>query len=104
MNVKIIFRPQIKDSFKKGKCDIWAVIKYKMFPEMEGEFSKADYPPLRKIIINAVRPEDAKDDANFEYEQDFDYPYGTFDIELFWDIKGKSEEELELKPIPEEEK
>ena len=45
MNVTIKFLPQIKENLKKGKCDIFAVIKYKMFPELEGEFNPADYPP-----------------------------------------------------------
>ena len=85
---------------KKGKCDIWAIIKYKMFQEMESEFSKADYPPQKRIMI------DGFDDENgvWEYEADFEYPYGTFEIDIQYDVKGRPEEELELKPLPDEEK
>ena len=40
----IAFHPQVRDNLKKGRADIWAVVKYSMFPEMEGEFKKEDYP------------------------------------------------------------
>ena len=43
MSVRIIFKPLSRENLKKGKCDIWANIKYKMFAEMEGEFSKEQY-------------------------------------------------------------
>jgi hypothetical protein len=43
MIVRIIFKPLSRENLKKGKCDIWANIKYKMFAEMEGEFTKDQY-------------------------------------------------------------
>ena len=70
-----------------------------MFPELEGEFSKQDYPPTKKIKIEPI---EAADGA-LEYKFEFEYPYGTFDIELMTDLKGKPEEELDLKPIPPDE-
>jgi len=43
MSVRIIYKPLNKEKLKGGKYDIWANIKYKMFAEMEGEFSKDQY-------------------------------------------------------------
>jgi hypothetical protein len=100
MQVKIIFRPLVKDHIKKGKSDIYAVIKYKMFPEMEGEFNSVDWPSEQTILIKGYENE-----ANtWEYEWIKEFPYGTFEIELMWDIKGKKNDDLDLKPLPEEEK
>lgn len=100
MNIRIIFKPQILDHIKKGKSEIWAEIKYKMFFEMEGEFSKADYPEKRRVKIDGYED----DNGIWEFEQEFEYPYGTFEIEVKWDAKGKKEEELDLKELPDSEK
>jgi hypothetical protein len=43
MSVKIKFSPQ--GALKQNtKTEIYAEIKYEMFDELKGEFSKADYP------------------------------------------------------------
>ena len=39
-----------------------------------------------------------------EYEYETDLPYGTVEIDVSWDNKGKAEADLDLKPIPENEK
>jgi len=42
--------------------------------------------------------------GSLEYEFEIDYPYGTFELEIMWDSPpGKPAEELELKPIQNEE-
>ena len=79
MTVRIIFKPLNKVSLKTGKCDIWANIKYKMFPEMEGEFDKADYPD-KMVLIDGEEEEN----GHWEYESEFEYPFGTFNIEIFY--------------------
>lgn len=43
MSIKINFTPGVKDAFKKGRYDIYAVIEYNMYDEMQGEFNKANY-------------------------------------------------------------
>jgi hypothetical protein len=73
MTVRIIFKPMNRPNLKSGKSDIFANIKYKMFPEMEGEFNRADYPDKE------VKIEGFKDDNDiWEYEGEYEYPYGTF--------------------------
>jgi hypothetical protein len=99
MNIRVIFKPQVQEALKKGKCDLYAILKYKMFPEMEGEFSKTDYPAQSKFLIDGEEK-----NGTWEYEIDIDYPYGTFELEVMYDVKGKPEEELELKPLPDQEK
>lgn len=96
MNIRVIFKPQVNDALKKGKCDLYAILKFKMFPEMEGEFNKVDFPASAKFLI------DGEDKGgSYEYETEIDYPYGTYELEVMYETKGKPEEELELKPLPE---
>jgi len=71
-------------------------MKFKIFPELEGEFSKTDFPPYSKFLINGV-----DNNGSYEYEYELEYPYGTYDLEIMWDSKGKPIEELDLKPLPE---
>jgi hypothetical protein len=83
MTVRIIFKPLNRDILKRGKCDIWANIKYKMFAEMEGEFSKDKYKD-QMVAIDGYEEES----GNWEYESEFDYPFGTFAIEVLYTPKG----------------
>jgi hypothetical protein len=46
--------------------------------ELEGEFSKADYPPEKRIKLDG----EEKNEGIWEFEQEFEYPYGEFDIKL----------------------
>ena len=71
-----------------------------MFPELEGEFSREDYPPQKRVKLEATEV----DNNVWEQELELEYPYGTFSFELFYDKKDKKEDDLELKPIPESEK
>ena len=83
MVAKIVFKPQNREILKKGKSDIWASIKYKMFPEIEGEFNRNDYPDKR-VKIDGYEEES----GNWEYESEFEYPFGTFAIEVLFTPKG----------------
>ena len=102
MVAKIIFKPQNREILKKGKSDIWACIKYKMFPEIEGEFNRNDYKADDMIQIEGYEEEN----GNWEYESEFEYPYGTFSIEVKFTPKGqkKDEEGFDPKPLPDDEK
>jgi hypothetical protein len=86
MVAKIVFKPQNREILKKGKSDIWASIKYKMFPEIEGEFNRNDpnYLPDRMVKIEGYEEES----GNWEYESEFEYPFGTFAIEVLFTPKG----------------
>jgi len=39
-----------------------------------------------------------------EYESEFEYPFGTFAIEIQFTSKGQKKEELDPKPLPDDEK
>lgn len=54
-----------------------------MFPEMEGEFNRSDYPD--KIV--QIEESLADDGTNYEYESYFEYPYGTFTVEMLYSPK-----------------
>ena len=70
-----------------------------MFKEIEGEFDKNDYPAQKTIMM-----EGEDKNGTYEYDLEFDYPYGTYEMEVLWDLKGKAtEEEQELKQLPESE-
>lgn len=100
MTIRAAFKPQQNESaaFKKGKVDVYAILKYKMFPELEGEFRKADFNTSKMLFVAEDR------NGTYEYELEFELPYGTIDVDFMWDNKGKPEEEMELKPLPENEK
>ena len=83
MSVRVIYKPMNRENLKKGKCDIWANIKYKMFPEMEGEFNRADYPDKLHKVEGYE-----EENGQWEYESEFEYPYGTFSIEVLFSPKG----------------
>lgn len=46
MSIGIYFEPLATDVLKKGKYDIYAIMKYSMYPELAGEFPNhaVDYP------------------------------------------------------------
>lgn len=75
---------------------------YAIFPELAGEFRNhaVDYPPVSQFKID----EREKELGVFVYEQEFEVPYGTFDIKLSYGLKDKPEGEEDLKPLPESEK
>ena len=66
---------------------------------MEGEFNKADFPSKAKFLIDGEEK-----NGVYEYETEIEYPYGTYTLDVMYDVKGKPEEELELKPLPDQEK
>ena len=78
MSVEIRFTPLFTDHLRKGKSDIWATINYKMFMELEGEFSKADYPSQKLVKL------DGKEDHEsgiWEFGQEFEYPEVEDEVE-----------------------
>ena len=102
MSISIYFEPLATDVLKKGKYDIYAQMKYQMYPELAGEFPNhaIDYPSNSQFKID----EREKEQGVFVFELNFEVPYGTFDIKLMYGIKNKPIEEIDLKPIPESEK
>lgn len=96
MTVNVVFAPQYTDHIRKGKSEIWCTINYKMFMELEGEFSKADYPATKTVKLEG----EEKNEGIWEFDQEFEYPYGEFNIDLKFDGKGKTQDELDPKEIP----
>jgi len=62
-----------------------------MFPELAGEFPNhaVDFPSNSIFMIE----EKQKELGVFEYEYQFEVPYGTFEISLSYGLKNKSIEE-----------
>ena len=104
MTIKIDFTPETKEAFKKGRNDIYAVVTYNMYEEMEGEFKKADYKQKENILLQSDKFEISPTDVNYIYSAKLEYPYGDIELELMYDTAGKPPEELDLKPLPEDEK
>lgn len=103
MSIKVDFTPEVKEPFKKGRYDIYAVVEYNMYDEMQGEFNKTDYKMKENIKLEADKLEISPTEVNYMYSTKFERPYGDIRIELMYDTKDKPEEELDLKPLPEEE-
>ena len=94
---------QYTDHIRKGKSEVWVTINYKMFEELKDEFSntKAEFPSQRLLKLEGIEDHDT---GIWQFDQEFEYPYGDFDIKVQFDGKGKTVEELELKDLPEQEK
>lgn len=102
MTIKIDFTPKKVDALKKGRNDIYAVVKYSMYEEMVGEFKKEDFPADDNRKLDASEYEG----VGFNYSAIFEYPYGDIDIQLMYDKAGKNKEKepgLKLEVIPPEE-
>lgn len=99
MKITIKFVPMATESLKKGKNEVWAFMKYKMFQELECEFPNhaTEFPAMQKFQVDEIEVEP----GIFEYEHEFEVPYGTFDIEVKYGLKNKAPEDQDLKPIPE---
>lgn len=56
MEIKLHFNPTSTDTLKKGKYDIYASLKYSMFPELAGEFPNhaEDFPKDSKFKIEEI--------------------------------------------------
>jgi len=104
MTIKVDFTPEVKDQFKKGKFDIYACIEYNMYDEMQGEFNKADYKIKENVKLESTKFEVGANEVNYIYNARFEYPYGDIRIDLMCDTAGKAEDELDLKPLPDDEK
>ena len=95
MTIKAAFKPQHNDYLKKPKSDVFVVITYNMFEELQKakEF-EGKFPKRKHYLMNSEK--DAKSDS-LEYEFEIDYPYGTYELEIMWDSpKGKTDEDLNL--------
>ena len=103
MTIKINYNPDTKDAFKRGKYDIYAVVDYTMYDEMQPEFNKSDFKAKENILMNHDKLEISATETNYIYDLKLEYPYGDIKIELMYDTAGKPMEELDLKPLPDEE-
>ena len=56
MEIKLHFEPIATDTLKKCKYDIYAILKYSMFPELAGEFPNhaEDFPKESKFKIEEI--------------------------------------------------
>ena len=99
MNIKMRFNP-LTPAFANGKVDVYISLKYKMFEEMGKEFKSDDFPSTVRYLV----PSTINTAGTYEYEFEKDLPYGTVEIDVSWDNKGKGESDLDLKQIPEAEK
>ena len=81
MTIRILFAPQYTDHIRKGKSEVWVTINYKMFEELKDEFSntKAEFPSQRLLKLEGIEDHDT---GIWQFDQEFEYPYGDFDIKV----------------------
>ena len=65
------------------------IVKYEMFEELKGEFSKNEYPAEAKILLTPTDP----DGPVLEYDHELEYPYGKLTIKLMQAMKARKDEE-----------
>ena len=75
-----------------------------MYDEMQIEFNKNDYKAKEYVLLEGSPIVINANETHYSYYKSFEYPYGDINIELMWDTAGKPEEELDLKPLPDDEK
>jgi len=96
MTINARYVPKVLEPFKRGKTDVFVVIKkYKMFEELEKEFNVKDYPDELVIKLDSIEKKDQD-----SFNQNIDIPFGSYaDISIMIDNAGKTKEERELKPL-----
>lgn len=83
------------DAGRKGHCDFYTKLQYKMFPEMTEEFNPRDYDKYREIYIPMTCEEDEND--NLVYRYSLELPYGEWKYSFWFRNKhNDSDEKLEL--------
>jgi len=55
------------DAGRKGHCDFYVKLSYKMFPEMAEEFNPRDYDKYKDILIPMHGEEDENDNWIYRY-------------------------------------
>lgn len=75
-----------------------------MYDEMQGEFSKENYPARedRKLIADKYEP--LPNEVAFQYSATYEYPYGDISVKLMYNAATKPDDEPELKDLPDEER
>jgi hypothetical protein len=90
MTVSIFYTPLKADNpLKDGKAELWVKVKYTMFQELVGEFSRADWPVEKFYnVLQVEREVDSKQQTKgakkyqYEYRQEIEFPYGS--TEFTW--------------------
>jgi len=96
MKINVLYKPTLAEA-KKGKFRFYVRLNYDMFPEMEAEFNRKDYPTEQEVQLEEFED----DNDNCEYEKEFDFPYGQVDMQLFFCKKEEiGDEQEELKEVP----
>lgn len=97
MTLKVRYFPYaLRDQAKRGLCDFFAVINYKMFPEMEDEFNPGDYEEEYKAQLYV---EDGEESDNLVFRYEIELPYGDVKCNVFIRPKRSTSEEEENKLI-----
>lgn len=62
------------DAGRKGLCDFYAKIHYKMYPEMAEEFDPHEFDQYKEAVVAMIGKEDEND--NWVYRLELELPYG----------------------------
>lgn len=104
MTLKVRYFPYtLREQAKKGLCDFFAVINYKMYSEMEDEFNPSAYEEEFKAQLFVEEGEES-DNLVFRYE--IELPYGDVKCNVLIRPKNRSaleeEENKLIEPPPNE--
>ena len=84
------------DAGRKGHCEFYTKLQYKMYTEMAEEFNPRDYDKYRDILIPMIGEEDEND--NWVYRYNLELPYGDWKYS-FW-FKNKLNDSSEVLELP----
>lgn len=83
------------DAGRKGLCDFFIKITYKMFPEMMEEFDLREYDKYKDILVKMNGEEDEND--NWIYKFTTELPYGEIKVSYhFRNRQSDSDEKIDL--------
>ena len=90
------------DSGRKGLCDFFVKLNYKMFPELQEEPDAYKYDKYREIFLqmSPKEQEDERGAAYYKYSYELELPYGEWKLGYYY--KLRSNEQAEKQELPED--
>lgn len=90
------------DAAKKGLCDFYILLNYKIFPELEEEPEASQYSEYKEkwLLMEEEEREDDKGNSYYSYSYNLELPNGDWKFSYYYKLRNNEQgEKLE---IPEE--
>lgn len=95
MNFTVRYVP-LFDAGRRGLCDFFVKLHYKMFPEQADEFEPREYDKYRDILLKMTGEED--DNDNWIYKYQLELPYGELKYTFHFSNKSSNTDDKQDLP------